>query len=65
MVKLLFSAVGAATLCVSNAAGQSLVQRSDWQDSKFETYLPKLKAIRPGATGHEDQTTQGRHSVRS
>jgi hypothetical protein len=41
MVKLLFTALVAATVCVSDAAGQSLVQRSDWQDRKFETYLPR------------------------
>ena len=47
MVKLLFGALVAATLCVSDAAGQSVVQRSDWQDRKFETYLPKLNATVP------------------
>ena len=47
MVKLLFAAVVAATLCVSDAAGQSLVQRSDWQDRKFDTYLPRPNATVP------------------
>jgi hypothetical protein len=47
MVKLVLAGVAAATLCMSNAAGQSLVQRSDWQDRKFETYLPKLAATVP------------------
>jgi hypothetical protein len=47
MVKLLFAAVAAVTLCASDAVGQTLVQRSDWQDRKFETYLPKLNATVP------------------
>jgi hypothetical protein len=47
MVKLLFAAVVAATICISQATSQSLVQRSDWQDRKFETYLPKLNATVP------------------
>ena len=47
MVKLVLSAVAAATLCVSNAVGQSLVQRSDWQNRKFETYLPRSNATAP------------------
>ena len=47
MVKLLFAAVVAATICIPQAAGQSVVQRSDWQDRKFETYLPKLNATVP------------------
>src|SRR4029078_6554673 len=47
MMKLVFAVVAAGTLCVSDAAGQSLLQRSDWQDRKFETYLPKLNATVP------------------
>jgi len=47
MMKLVFAVVAAGTLCVSDAAGQSLVQRSDWQDRKVETYLPKLNATVP------------------
>jgi len=47
MVKHLFAAALALSLCVSEAAGQSLLQRSDWQDRKFETYLPKLTATVP------------------
>ena len=47
MVKLVLAAVAAATLCASNAAGQSLVQRSDWQNRKFETYLPRPNATVP------------------
>jgi len=47
MVKLVFAGLAAASLCVSDAAGQSLVQRSDWQDRKFETYLPKPDATAP------------------
>ena len=47
MVKLLFAAVVAATICIPQAAGQSVVQRSDWQDRKFETYLPKPNATVP------------------
>jgi hypothetical protein len=47
MVKLFFAAAVAAILCAPEAAGQSLVQRSDWQDRKFETYLPKLNPTVP------------------
>ena len=47
MVKLVLAALAAATLCVSNAAGQSLVQRSDWQNRKLETYLPRPSATVP------------------
>jgi hypothetical protein len=47
MVKLLFAAVVAATICIPQAAGQSLVQRSDWQDRKFETYLPSVNPTVP------------------
>ena len=47
MMKLVCAAVAAATFCASDAAGQSLVQRSDWQDRKVETYLPGPKATVP------------------
>ena len=47
MVKLVLAGVAAATLCMSNAAGQSLVQRSDWQNRKLETYLPRPSATVP------------------
>jgi hypothetical protein len=47
MMKCILAAAVAATLCLSDAAGESLVQRSDWQDRKFETSLPKLHAIVP------------------
>jgi hypothetical protein len=47
MMKLFISAILAASVCVPQAAAQSLVQRSDWQDRKFETYLPKPDATVP------------------
>jgi hypothetical protein len=47
MMKHVVGAALAAILCVSQAAGQSLVQRSDWQDRKFETYLPRSNATVP------------------
>jgi hypothetical protein len=47
MMKLVVAALVAGTVCISDAASQSLVQRSDWQDRKFETYLPKLAATVP------------------
>ena len=47
MVKLLIFAILAASVCVPQAAAQSLVQRNDWQDRKFETYLPKPNATVP------------------
>ncbi len=47
MLKLLIAATLAVGVCMPQAAAQSLVQRSDWQDRKFETYLPKLNATVP------------------
>jgi len=47
MMKLVVAALVAGTVCVSDAASQSLVQRSDWQERKFETYLPKPAATVP------------------
>ena len=47
MVKLIFAAVVAATICIPQASGQGLVQRSDWQDRKFETYLPRVNSTVP------------------
>jgi hypothetical protein len=47
MMKQVVGAAVAAILCVSQAAGQSLVQRSDWQDRKFETYLPRSNTTVP------------------
>ena len=47
MMKLVFAAALAAVVCSPEAAAQSLVQRTDWQDRKFETYLPKPSATVP------------------
>ena len=47
MVKLLIAATVAVSVCMPQAAAQSLLQRSDWQDRKFETYLPKPSATVP------------------
>ena len=48
MMKLVFAvAAFAAVIGVPEVAGQSLVQRSDWQDRKFETYLPWLNTTVP------------------
>src|SRR4029078_1197110 len=47
MMKLVVAALAAVTLCVSDAASQSLVQRNDWQDRKFENYLPQPAATVP------------------
>jgi len=47
MVKHLFAAAVAAVICIPETAGQSLVQRSDWQDRKFETYLPRVHSTVP------------------
>ena len=47
MMKLVFAAVLAAVIGAPNAAAQSLVQRSDWQDRKFETYLPRVNTTVP------------------
>jgi predicted small secreted protein len=42
MMKHLFAAVLAASFCVPPAAAESLLQRSDWQGRRFETYLPRV-----------------------
>jgi hypothetical protein len=47
MMKLVFVAALAAVIGVPEAAAQSVVQRSDWQDRKFETYLPRLNTTVP------------------
>lgn len=47
MMKLVLAATLAAVLCVPEAAAQSLVQRSDWQGRKFETYLPRVNTTVP------------------
>ena len=47
MMKLVFAAALAVVIGVPEAAAQSLVQRSDWQDHKFETYLPRLNTTVP------------------
>jgi hypothetical protein len=41
-MKIVISAALAATVCTSESAAQSLVQRGDWQTKSFETYLPLL-----------------------
>ena len=47
MMKLVFVAAFAAVMGVPEAAAQSVVQRSDWQDRKFETYLPRVNTTVP------------------
>ena len=47
MVKHLLAAVVATAIWIPEAAGQILVQRSDWQDRKFETYLPRVHSTVP------------------
>ena len=47
MMKLVFAAAFAAVMGVPEAAAQSVVQRSDWQDRKFETYLPRVNTTVP------------------
>ena len=47
MMKLVFAAALAAVIGAPEAAAQSLVQRSDWQDRKFETYLPRVNTTVP------------------
>ena len=41
MAKHLIMAAVAVMLCSPQAAGQSILQKSDWQERKFETYLPR------------------------
>ena len=47
MMKLVLAAASAAVIGVPEAAAQSLVQRSDWQDRRFETYLPRVNTTVP------------------
>jgi hypothetical protein len=47
MMKLVFAAAFAAVIGVPEAAAQSLVQRTDWQDRKFESYLPRVNTTVP------------------
>ena len=47
MMKLVFAAAFAAVIGVPAAAAQSLVQRTHWQDRKFETYLPRVTTTVP------------------
>jgi hypothetical protein len=42
MMKLVFVAALAAVIGVPEAAAQSVVQRTDWRDRKFEICLPRL-----------------------
>lgn len=46
MLKLAVAAI-AVTTWVSDAFGHSIMQRSDWQGHKFETYLPHLNPSVP------------------
>jgi len=47
MMKLVFAAAFAAVIGVPESAAQSFVQRGDWQDRKFETYLPRVNTTVP------------------
>jgi hypothetical protein len=47
MMKLVFVAALAAVIGAPEAAAQSTVQRSDWQDRKFEIYLPRINTTVP------------------
>jgi hypothetical protein len=47
MMKLVFAAAFAALIGVPDAAAQSLLQLSDWQERKFETYLPHVNTTVP------------------
>ena len=47
MMKLIIAAAFAAVIGMPDAAAQSLVQRNDWQDRTFETYLPRVNTTVP------------------
>ena len=47
MMKLIIAAAFAAAIGMPDAAAQSLVQRNDWQDRTFETYLPRVNTTVP------------------
>ena len=46
-MKRVLAAAFAAVIGVPEAAAESLLQRSDWQDRKFETYLPRVQTTVP------------------
>jgi opacity protein-like surface antigen len=50
MMKIVMTVAVAARLCMSDAAAQSIVQKSDWQAKSFETYV----AARPLRAGPDD-----------
>jgi hypothetical protein len=45
MAKQFIAAVIAASLYVPQAAGQSILQKTDWKETKFETFLPSTQAV--------------------
>ena len=65
MMKLVFAAAFAAVMGVPEAAAQSVVQRSDWQERKFETYLPRVNTTVPWLEIDQNQIAEGRYSVRT
>lgn len=40
MTKHVVAAIAVASLFVSQAAGQSVLQKSDWKEPRFEMFLP-------------------------
>ena len=47
MTKHLTAVVAASLLWAPPAAGQSILQKTDWQGTKLETYLPDLEPAVP------------------
>ena len=47
MMKLVLVVALAAVISVPEAAAQTVVQRNDWQDRKFETHLPRVNTTVP------------------
>lgn len=47
MMKHVIGVALSALVCIPQASAQSLLQRSDWQDRKFEAYPPRINTSIP------------------
>ena len=65
MMKLIIAAAFATVIGMPNAAAQSLVQRNDWQDRTFETYLPRVNTTVPWLEIDPTAELPGRGAVRA
>ena len=47
MMKYAIAATAAVLTCAPEASSQSILQKTDWQGTKLETYLPDLEPAVP------------------